>query len=71
MPSGKKAKDQEERIKKLPKLTTFFSKTATDTTSTSTSTSRLVSSTAEEKEERSTQKHVVRLRVRVLLQTLQ
>jgi hypothetical protein len=49
MPSGKKAKEQEKIIKNLPKLTTFFSKTATDTTSTSTSTSRLVSSIAEEK----------------------
>jgi hypothetical protein len=49
----KKAKEQEERIKTLPKLTTFFSKTTTDTTSKSTSTSRLVSSFAEEKDERS------------------
>jgi hypothetical protein len=49
----KKAKEQEERINKFPTLTTFFSKTTTDTTSTSTSTSRLVSSIAEEKEERS------------------
>jgi hypothetical protein len=48
----KKTKEQEERIKKLPKLTTFFSKTTTDTTSTSTSTLRLVSSITEEKEER-------------------
>jgi hypothetical protein len=30
MPRGKKAKKQEERIKKLPKLTTFSSKTTTD-----------------------------------------
>jgi hypothetical protein len=47
----KKAKEQEERIKRLPKLITFFSKATTDITSTSTSTSRLVSSIAEEKEE--------------------
>jgi hypothetical protein len=45
----KKTKEQEERIKKLPKLT-FFSKTTADTTSTCTSTSRLVYSIAEEKE---------------------
>jgi hypothetical protein len=47
----KKAKEQKERIKKLPEVTAFFSKTTTDTTSTSTSTSRLMSSIAEEKEE--------------------
>jgi hypothetical protein len=68
----KKVKEQEERIKKLPKLTIFFSKTTTDTTSTYTSTSRLVSTIAEEnKSSLFKQKHVVRLRVRILLQTLQ
>jgi hypothetical protein len=48
MPSGKKAKEQEERIKNIPKLT-FFSKTTYDTTSTSTS--KYFYRIAEQKEE--------------------
>jgi len=46
-------KEQEGRIKKILKLTTFFSKITTYITSTSTITSRLVSSIAEEKKARS------------------
>jgi hypothetical protein len=49
----KRRKYKRKELKKLPKLTTFFSKTTTGTTSTSTGTSRLVSSIDEEKEERS------------------
>jgi hypothetical protein len=53
MPSGKRRKNKRKELKKSPKLTKFFSKTTTDTTSTSINTSTLVSSIAEEKEERS------------------
>jgi phosphatidate phosphatase APP1 len=69
----KNAKEHEERIKKFAELTTFSSKITADTASASTNTSRLVSSIAEEKKLRSfffAQKQVVRLRVRVPLQTL-